>query len=106
MDRFSYRSDPLTNTLDPFYEDWISNSPCFRGVDSRDGTLGLAGPACAGDVVAAAALLAADREYAEDAPRDVESPLFGTTQGMRLAGRAIFIEQEHSHLGCFNLVVC
>ena len=67
---------------------------------------GLAGPACAGDVVAAAALLAADREYAEDAPRDVESPLFGTTQGMRLAGRAIFIEQEHSHLGCFNLVVC
>ena len=37
---------------------------------------GLAGPACAGDVVAAAALLAADREYAKDAPGDVKSPLF------------------------------
>ena len=31
-----------------------------------------------GDIVAAAAVLAADREYAEDAPGDVEGPLFGT----------------------------
>ena len=43
----------------------------FAGWDA-----GLAGPARAGDIVAAAALLAADREYTEDAPWDVKSPLF------------------------------